>query len=250
MARRAAQANTETAAPPPIRIHKLEVKRFNLWVIGDTPLICHAWSEKAKRQMLGKQVQEIKVEGVEARDPQDDFINSLYDMGDGHYGFPPTAIKKAIVAVAHVDKGIAKIDVQSSVWFDADIISVRPALAGAICDMPLVRIVAGRPEMREDMVRIGSGLKKTANLAYRGQFFPWAINLTGRFFSDRINEEALINLMYWSGLEVGVGEWRNEKSGMMGAYHPADEAEVRIWERFRDGDGPIPVPENYRRAAE
>jgi hypothetical protein len=220
-----------------------------VWVVGDAPLICHAWSEKAKREMLRKQIQQIKAQRAEARDPHEDFTNSLYDMGDGVYGFPPTSIKLAMISIAHVDRGVAKSDVQRAIFFDADIISVRPALAGAICDMPLVRIVAGAPEMREDMVRIGTGLRKTANLAYRGQFFPWAVNLTGRFFSDTIREEALINLIYWSGLSIGIGEWRNEKNGMMGSYHPAEEDEAHQWERFRAGDGQIPMPANYRRAA-
>lgn len=30
-------------------------KTFRLWLVGDTPLITHAWSEKAKREMLQKQ---------------------------------------------------------------------------------------------------------------------------------------------------------------------------------------------------
>jgi hypothetical protein len=34
---------------PPINLEIIEVT-----LIGDTPLISHAWSEKAKREMLGK----------------------------------------------------------------------------------------------------------------------------------------------------------------------------------------------------
>lgn len=50
-----------------------------------------------------------------------------------------------------------------------------------MCDMPLVRIWGTDPEMREDMVKIGSGMTKTANLAYRAQFTHWAIRVTGEF---------------------------------------------------------------------
>ena len=46
---------------------------FSFWVVGDTPLITHAWSEKARREMLGKQLKSVKGTGKEARDPEQDF---------------------------------------------------------------------------------------------------------------------------------------------------------------------------------
>lgn len=55
---------------------------FKIWIIGDTPLITHAWSQKAKLEMLSKQVKATKG-GKEARDPQADYVSSLYEMGDG-----------------------------------------------------------------------------------------------------------------------------------------------------------------------
>ena len=42
---------------------------FSVWLVGDTPIITHAWSEKAKREMLQKQVKAPKA-GKDARDPQ------------------------------------------------------------------------------------------------------------------------------------------------------------------------------------
>jgi len=233
----------------PAALQMPRYQRFNVWVIGDSPLICHAWSEHARREMLDKQIRKIKVEGREQRDPVRDFMNSLYDMGDGNYGFPVTAIKKAIYERAHVNRGIAKVDIFPSIFFEHDIVSVRPALAGARCNMPLVRIIAEKPEMREDMVRIGQGIRRTATLTYRGEFYPWAINLSGRLNINVISIEALANLLLWAGLECGIGEWRTQKSGVMGMFHPADEAEVGAWERFRAGKGAIPTPANYRRVA-
>jgi len=105
-------------------------KGFSVWVIGDTPLITHAWSEKAKREMLQKQVKAPKA-GREARDPQADFVNSLYEMGDGVYGFPATGVKNCILSVAHKDKGIPRTAVMSALWINAEMVRTRPALAGA-----------------------------------------------------------------------------------------------------------------------
>src|SRR5580765_7960251 len=79
---------------------------FRIWLVGVTPLIVHAWSEKAKREMLQKQVKATKG-GKQARDPREDFVSSLYEMGaEGKkklYGFPVTGLKNAILSSAHKD---------------------------------------------------------------------------------------------------------------------------------------------------
>lgn len=222
---------------------------FQIWIVGDTPLITHAWSQKAKLEMLSKQVKSVRG-GKEVRDPQADFVSSLYDIGDGTYGFPATGIKNCILSAAHKDKGLARSAVMSALWIDAQMIRTRPALAGAVCDMPLIRIIGGKPEMREDMVKIGSGLNKIANLAYRGQFTVWAMKVSGRFNSSIITPEALTFLINESGMASGLGEWRNERKGMFGAFHLADMEEQKAWESYAAGKGPLPIPASYQMAAE
>lgn len=228
---------------------KTKFQGFKVWIVGDTPIITHAWSEKAKREMLQKQVKATKA-GKDARDPQADFVSSLYEMGDGVYGFPATGVKNCILSAAHKDKGIARTGVMAALWINADMVRVRPALAGAVCDMPLIRIWGSAPEMREDMVKIGAGLNKTANLAYRAQFTVWAMCVTGRFNPAVLNEESLAFLIQESGFSSGLGEWRNERKGMFGAFHLADVDEEAAWEAFAAGKGELPVPASYRMAAE
>jgi hypothetical protein len=226
---------------------------FKLWIVGDTPLITHAWSEKAKREMLAKQVKAIKP-GKEARDPHADFVSSLYEMGEINgkksYGFPATGVKNAILSSAHKDKGIARVSVMSSLWMDAQMVRTKPALAGAICDMPLIRIWGDAPQNREDMVKIGAGLSKTANLAYRGQFTIWAMKITGKFNAAVLSPETLLFLLQESGMASGLGEWRNERRGLFGAYHVGTTVEEAEWEAFAAGEGELPVPESYQMAAE
>jgi hypothetical protein len=221
---------------------------FSFWIVGDTPVICHAWSEKAKLEMLSKQTGAI----VEQRDrnPEEDFVNSLYNMGEGKYGFPVTAVKKAIKAVAHKDRGIAKTDVTASLHLDAEIVSVRPALAGAKCNMPLVRIYGSDPIMREDMVRVGVGMTKTASLAYRAEFTVWAIRITGSLKVSRMATHALSLLVNDAGIDCGIGDWRNEKDGWAGSFHLAGRDEEEQWEAFRAGRGPLPVAKHLKLAAE
>lgn len=213
----------------------------NFWLVGDTPLIVHAWSEKAKREMLAKQVKATKG-GREARDPESDFKSSLYEIGNGTYGFPVTGIKNCLLAAAHKNKGIARSAVMASLFLEADMVRVRPAMAGAVCDMPLVRIWSGAPEMREDMVKIGSGLNKVASLAYRGQFTNWAFKIKARFNPEVLTPEALAFIIQESGTACGLGEWRNERKGLFGAFHLAEAHEETAWDAFAAGKGEMPMP--------
>ncbi len=230
---------------------KPRFQHFSMWLIGVTPLITHAWSEKAKKEMLSKQVKAVKA-GREAKDPHADFISSLYELGDGAYGFPSTGVKNCILAAAHKDKGVPRSTVMSALWIDANIVRVRPGNAGAICDMPLLRIYGSKPEMREDMVKIGAGLNKTANLAYRGQFTTWALRVTGRFNMAVLSDEQLAFLVEEAGMSYGLGEWRNERKGVFGSFRMANAAEEIAWDKFAAGKGPLPMigTPTLRQAAE
>lgn len=222
---------------------------FRFWIVGDTPLITHAWSEKARREMLSKQVKAPKA-GKDAKDPEADFVASLYEMDKGVYGFPVTGIKNCILTAAHKDKGIARTDVMAALFLNGEMTRTRPALAGAVCDVPLVRIWGDAPVMREDMVRVGKGLNKVAALAYRGQFTVWAIRVEGRYNTAVLNPEQLGFLVQEAGMANGLGEWRNEKKGMFGAFHLGTRDEEKEWDRYSSGKGKIPTPAAYAEAAE
>lgn len=240
---------------PPITLTAAYTKktkwvRFQQWLAGTSPLICHAWSEKAKREMLAKMVKAVKVT-KEERKPEQEFSDSLYELAKGQYGFPVTAVKKAIIGQAHKDKGIAKTTVMAALWLDYEMIQARPALAGAICDMPIVRLWASKPVMREDMVRIKGRGGSTANFAYRAQFTQWAIKLTGKFDPDQLPAEVMAFLVEGAGIATGLGDWRNEKSGIFGAFRLVDDpSEIAAWEKFAIGKGPLPAPPDLRQAAE
>jgi hypothetical protein len=223
---------------------KTTYKRFDVWIVGDTPLITHSWSEKARLDMLRKQVKAVEPSGRKARDPEEDYQNSLYEIADGVYGFPTTAAKLALMTAAHQDKGITKTSILGNVWLDCRMHKVRPALAGAVCDMPLSRIYGAKPQMREDMVRVGAGMNKTSTLAYRAQFFPWATRISGRFNPTQVPPEALAFLFDEAGRACGLCDWRNEKKGVFGSFHLASAEEEAEWSSFAKGEGPLPYPES------
>lgn len=59
-----------------IEIRPLELKQVKIKIIGDSPLIVHAWSDKAKRMMLEAQMGKTKTKAKEKRDPFDEFIGA------------------------------------------------------------------------------------------------------------------------------------------------------------------------------
>lgn len=182
----------------------IEIKKPNLQVIqfmvyGTSPLIVHRWSEKAKKEMLDKQMKKA-VKAKQAKDPQRDFEESLYRLSDGGYGFPAVAFKCAAVRAA--------------TSLDMTMVQARQLFHVIADDSDLVRI-DGEPEMREDMVRLNG---KTADIRYRGEFKRWSAEISVRYNADVVSAEQVCNLFHLAGFSVGVGEWRPEKNGIFGCF--------------------------------
>ena len=208
-----------------IEIKPINIVTTTVRIAGDTPLIMHRWSEKAKRMILEKQMKKTKSSAKEAKNPVEDFIESVYWMegkpseyteeafdeacrNGARFGFPVTAIKQATISSAYRN-GITK-----------DMASLRGAffIAGEGSEL-LAEVKGCVPTMREDMVRVGMGV---ADIRFRGEFANWymdlqvSYNANGAYTLDQI-----INLINVGGFSCGIGEWRPEKDGNYGMYHVA-----------------------------
>lgn len=181
-----------------ITLPALNIQHLQLRLVGDAPLICHAWSEKAKREMLDKQMKKAK-QAKAAKDPEADFQASLYPLPEGGFGFPAVAFKSAAVAACRAIEGIAMTEARGAFHIVGDFVKIE-----------------GDPTPREDMVRIGMG---TADIRYRGEFREWAANITLRYNTNALSPEQIANLFNTAGFAVGVGEWRPEKDGSFGMFH-------------------------------
>jgi hypothetical protein len=197
-----------------VNIPAIEVRNLTLRIVGDSPLIVHAWSTKAKQEMLDKQMKKAK-QAKAAKDPVGDFLQSLYvidgepevvEKDDGLYatgatfGFPAVAFKAAAVGAGR--------------YTDAKMTELRGAFH---VEGELVEIV-GSPKMREDMVRVGMGV---ADIRYRGEFEEWHADLVVRYNERAISTDQVANLFNVAGFGVGIGEWRPEKDGQYGRFHVA-----------------------------
>lgn len=205
-----------------IELPKLDIRLMEVTVVGDSPLIVHAWSQKAKLEMLGKQMKVAKG-AKEAKDPRADFESSLYRLADGGYGFPSVGFKNAAVTACTSVAGITKIAARQAFHILGEDVDVQGAFEGTKARHNLVRIDGGKPSMREDTVRVGMG---TADLRYRGEFADWSAKLLVRYNGNVLSESQILNILNVAGFAVGVGEWRPEKDGMSGMFHVATEADL------------------------
>jgi hypothetical protein len=189
-----------------IDLKKINIQRATVELVGDSPLIVHAWSAKAKKEMLDKQMKKAKGPKV-AKDPERDYQDAFYHLPNGKPGFPTIAFKAAAVSAAgRFSDGMKMTEVRGSFHIEGELVEIE-----------------GEPNMREDMVRIGMG---TADIRYRPEFKVWRVALPVRYNADAISLEQIVNLFNMAGFGVGVGEWRPEKDGLYGMFHAATEADA------------------------
>lgn len=189
-----------------ITLPELSVRRLGIHVTGTAPLIVHKWSEKAKKQMLDKQMGKAKV-GKEAKQPERDFEESLYRTEDGGYGFPAVGFKAAAV--------------RAGTYADQKMTYLR----GAFHVPGELVAISGEPKMREDMVRVGMG---TADIRYRGEFVDWSAVVPVDLNERALSVEQVVNLFRIAGFSVGIGEWRPEKNGQYGRFDVVEVSERSI----------------------
>ena len=211
-----------------VEIRPVEIETVKIRIVGDTPLIVHNWSEKAKRMMLEAQQRTTRTKPKhDIRRPFEDFVESLYWLTEkpvadndeelaekyeeavkngAKFGIPCSAIKQAANSAAY-RKG----------WF-----SNQMALRGAYfvrgMDNPdFVTICGDTPIMREDMVTVGNG---GTDLRYRAEFKNWYADLTISYNANgQYSLENIVNIINVGGFVCGVGEWRPERDGQYGMFH-------------------------------
>lgn len=206
-------------------------------IVGDSPLIVNAWSEKAKREMLEAQMAKEMVKGKkpkknDPRDPFAEYMNALYWVtpkpeestkeafeaaiqAGAKFGFPTNCVKLAAITAAYRSgmtpnmvcmKGLFTVHsinhVQNSSGMD---------LAEIITDAP--------PKCREDVCKVG-GIQKVSMLRYRPCFENWKMKLLITVNDvGLITMESVINAINIAGMMNGLGEWRMEKNGEFGMFH-------------------------------
>ena len=137
-----------------------DIKTVNLLLVGrpGSPLVVHAFAEKAKQEIRDKQAKKAKTAKAE-RKPTDEFTAAKYIDARGAECVPVTAIKKSLISAGTAMDNLTKVAIRQAVF-------VSPTVDPASMLVP-IETREGAPAvgvMREDAVTIGIN---TRGLSYR-----------------------------------------------------------------------------------
>lgn len=218
-----------------VEIKPMELNTIKLTIVGDSPLIVHAWSHKAKQMMLDAQMGKAKKTKHDVKIPANDFMDSLYWLTEqpnhgidndealanfhealdngAKFGFPIGGIKQAIITgAARGGLDVKQTELRGSFFLKGDT---------EVSTSDNAEIIFDEIIMREDMVKVG-GMSKTADIRHRGEFTNWSIPLTMTYnVNGKYSIEQLLNCVNVGGFVTGIGEWRPERDGQYGMFHLA-----------------------------
>lgn len=222
---------TETVAIKPLKLKEIPIR-----IVGDTPLIVHAWSEKAKKEMLDAQQGKGKTKKKPTKMPFDDFARALYwitPMPEVEVEDPQTGEPRMVVTEEAFDEAIKngarfgfpansfKLAGNSAAYrlgWVKNQMGLRGAyFLNAVDGSELVEIKGSAPVIREDMVKVGMG---TADLRYRPMFEEWYCDMILQYnASGEMKLNDILSCIEAGGYVCGIGEWRPEKDGQFGRFH-------------------------------
>lgn len=202
---------------PIAEIHRIQAETLSVPIRGTAPLLMHAFSAKAKRQMLDAMTG--RETPKEPKDPQAEYEAAFYRLKGGGYGFPVLGFKAATVGAARFyGKGVSMTGLKQTLFFSGE-----PGDDGH-----QYAPIDGEPTMREDAVKVGN---RGRDLRYRPQFTEWTSVLTVTYVTSILSRGSLLSLIDAGGLGVGVGEWRPERNGDFGTYEVDPTRKVEVLKR-------------------
>jgi hypothetical protein len=189
-----------------IEIQVLEVKhgKFDIQIIGTTPLIYNCMSEKVRGELLfpaPKKTAATKAESMK-HDPLSEYRDSVYRMLDKSaptlLGFPASAFKQAMESAAKRIPGVVGEDVKQLIYVDG------PEMKGNMIP------VYGVPQMLMSVVRC-KDINRTPDVRTRAIVPSWCCRISVKFITPQFTTQAVGNLIAAAGVFIGVGDWRQEK---------------------------------------
>jgi len=185
------------------------IKKIDLILRGKkgSPLVIHAFCEKAKQEIRDKHAKSAK-KAKDIRNTDEEFIMARYIDEKGRECAPITALKKSIITAATAFDDITKTGLRQAVFVDS---TVNPGASLVPIETP-----DGKPAIgvkREDAVTIGIN---TRGLSYRPEYKEWQVKITIEYNPRIVSTEQLLALVDQAGWGVGICEGRPERSSALG----------------------------------
>lgn len=187
-----------------IEIPQIRLQEMLITIQGKTPLIPERFSPNAIAEIEDKQTGKASNKKA-PRKPEEEWKEKLYEVSPGSYGFPASAIKKALVTAGGRFTEQAMTILRGTINIPGDILPV----------------VGSEPKMRCDRVRLSGPSRKTS-LAYRPMFEQWEITVPVVFNMDVLTKGQVLNLFNIAGFSIGLGGWRPECNGTFGMFSIKD----------------------------
>jgi len=199
-------AKKTAAIETQLEIEAIRMGRITCHIIGQTPMLMHRFSQKAREQLLFPKGRANAAERADnlKHDPLTEYRETIYMNRD-----------KSRPAAVHLPSGM-----------------FTKALASAALDMPgaskaqILRLVSiastqidmyGVPQMSMEMIR-SSDMAKTPDVRTRAIFREWACKIEIEYVATLLGAKQIVNLLAAAGMIVGIGDWRPQKGGSFGKF--------------------------------
>lgn len=200
------------AKPERLAIPYPNMKMAEFHLVGTSPYVQHAFSEKARKELV--RTQELGSEQAKKtkrkKDPKDfhqQYLDAMHKSTEGWYGMPAPGFRNAMISACRT-VGFTMTQAKLCLFVEADGLDADDGTG-------LVRIIKGEPEYHEAAVRLATGV---VDVRARPMWREWEAILRVKYDADQFTAQDVANLVLRVGIQVGIGEGRHDskKSAGMG----------------------------------
>ncbi len=190
-----------------VRITRPRLHTASIAIVGVSPYVQHAFSEKQRKVMEETQRAGQQARGKRNRVPKD--FDAVYEAAkhkskEGWCGIPAPAFRNAMISACRLI-GFKMTFAKLSVWVEPDGIDAQDGT-------PLVKLI-GEPRIHEATVRNATGV---ADIRWRPMWEEWSASVNVTWDEDQFSATDVMNLMLRAGLQVGIGEGRPDSPNSNG----------------------------------
>ena len=214
-----------------IHVELMQRQILKLRIIGITPYVYHALSERSSEELLVPKMKSKKRVDREKKPRHqilEEYVESTYRDArrtDTYLYLPGRHPKAAMVEAAYISPGTAsKASVRKAVWIKAD---------NHVDHLKMY----GTPMMFLAPVK-NSGISQTTDIRTRAILPEWCADLTVEYYDSLISKQAVINLLSNAGDVMGCGDWRPQKSGgAFGRFRIVEDSSEEAYARIQSTGG-------------
>lgn len=182
-----------------LNIQRLQKGNITVKIKGVTPYLASKMDMISVDNIERKKNGQMVVKDVRTEDQKTE--DKIHHTPDGKVGIPSAAFMKGMVECAPYLDGLDKKRVTGSVRIFQDIIPIK-----------------FKKQAVHETWGINAGMTKAPKIIRRPMFSEWECELNIMFNAANITAEQIVNLLNWSGFQMGVGGWRAQKGGAFGQY--------------------------------